>query len=433
MHCLAGKPMLEHVIDAARALKPVRICVVYGHGGEQVPSALPATDITYVLQKQQLGTGHAVKQAIPHLDPRSDTLVLYGDVPLIGTSTLRKLTRGRGEQLRLLTATFENPYGYGRILRDDKGNVTGIIEEKDATPNQRLIKEGNTGLLVIPTKRMKNWFARLSNKNAQKEYYLTDIVSMAVEDRVPIDTVAPEALWEIHGVNNQNQLAGLERIYQLERANLLMEKGVCIADPKRFDLRGTLQCGTDVQIDVNCVFEGKVAIGSRVSIGANCVIRNTTIGAGTEIAPFSMLDNAHVGADCRVGPYARIRPATELSDNVHIGNFVEIKASRIGKNSKANHLTYIGDSSVGQNVNIGAGTITCNYDGANKHKTVIEDNAFIGSATQLVAPVTVGRSATIGAGSTITKDAPANQLTLSRAQTLSIRTWKRPPKAAKDV
>lgn len=430
LHRLAGKSLLAHVIAAARTLKPRRICVVYGHGGEQVPQSMRASDLIFVQQKQQLGTGHAVKQALPQLDPRADTLVLYGDVPLISAATLRKLAAGRGEGLRLLTAHFENPAGYGRILRDAGGAVTGIVEEKDASAEQRRICEGNTGLMFLPTRRLAAWLARLSNRNAQREYYLTDVVALALQDGVRIATVAPKALWEIHGVNSQRQLADLERRYQFEAAKRLLDSGVNIADPRRFDLRGDLRCGRDVRIDVNCVFEGAVRLGAGVEIGANCVIRNATIGAGSRIAPFTMIDEAQIGAKCIVGPFARIRPATTLANEVHIGNFVEVKASTIGKGSKANHLSYVGDTQVGRKVNVGAGSITCNYDGANKHRTVIEDDVFIGSNTQLVAPVTVRRGATIGAGSTITKEAPANQLTLSRARQISIANWQRPRKAA---
>jgi bifunctional UDP-N-acetylglucosamine pyrophosphorylase/glucosamine-1-phosphate N-acetyltransferase len=432
LHRLAGKPLLAHVIAAARTLRPRRICVVYGHGGELVPQAFAHDDLIFIRQKQQLGTGHAVKQALPRLDPKSDTLVLYGDVPLITPATLAKLTAGRGERLKLLTATFEDPYGYGRIIRDSLGAVSGIVEEKDATPAQRRICEGNTGLMLLPTKCLAAWLARLSNRNAQGEYYLTDLAGLALKDGVAIETVSPRALWEVHGVNSQRQLADLERVYQLETAQRLLDAGVNIADPRRFDVRGTLRCGKDVRIDINCVFEGEVSLGNGVEISANCVIRDASIGAGTRVAPFSIIDHARVGLRCVIGPFARIRPATELADEVHIGNFVEVKASKIGTGSKANHLAYIGDSKVGCRVNVGAGTITCNYDGAHKHQTVIEDDVFIGSDTQLVAPVTVRRGATIGAGSTITQEAPAHQLTLSRARQISIPNWKRPRKAAKD-
>jgi bifunctional UDP-N-acetylglucosamine pyrophosphorylase/glucosamine-1-phosphate N-acetyltransferase len=431
LHCLAGKPLLAHVIDTARALKPGRICVVYGHGGEQVPTAMRTNDLIFVRQAKQLGTGHALKQALPYLDPRAATLVLYGDVPLTTVATLRRLTAGKGNHVRLLTAIFDDPTGYGRVLRDAHGRVTGIVEEKDATPGQRTVREGNTGLYMLPPKHLQRWLGRLSNRNAQKEYYLTDVIGFAIADGIQVDTVAPKALWEVSGVNSQNQLADLERVYQSVAAGQLLAAGVHLADPRRFDLRGTLQCGRDVSIDINCLFEGAVRLGDGVSIGANCVIRNATIASGTRVAPFSFIDEAKIGANCIIGPYARLRPATELADEVHIGNFVEVKASRIGRGSKANHLAYVGDSIVGRHVNVGAGTITCNYDGANKHKTIIEDDVFIGSDTQLVAPVTVRRGATIGAGSTITKEAPANQLTISRARQISISNWKRPRKTAK--
>ncbi len=431
LHRLGGKPLLTHVVDAARRLQPSRICVVYGHGGEQVPQTLAASDLRFLRQRQQLGTGHALRQALPQLDPRGATLVLYGDVPLIKHATLKRLTGGRGERLRLLTACFDHPTGYGRILRDSRGKVTGIVEEKDATPAQRQMREGNTGLMLLPTRKLAAWLNGLSNRNAQREYYLTDVVGLAVRAGVQIDTVAPDNLWEVYGVNSQRQLADLERIYQRENAARLLEKGVCLADPARIDVRGRLRCGRDVRIDVNCVFEGDVRLGANVEIGANCVIRNAVIGAHTRIAAMSVIDEARIGSRCIIGPYARIRPATELADDVHIGNFVEIKASRIAAGSKANHLAYIGDTAVGRRVNVGAGTITCNYDGSNKHRTIIEDDAFIGSDTQLVAPVTVRRGATIGAGSTITREAPANQLTLSRTRQISIANWKRPQKAAK--
>jgi bifunctional UDP-N-acetylglucosamine pyrophosphorylase/glucosamine-1-phosphate N-acetyltransferase len=431
LHRLAGKPLLAHVIEAARTLKPRVICVVYGHGGDQVPAAMAGDGIKFVRQDKQLGTGHALRQALPNLDIAADTLVLYGDVPLISPRTLRKLTSGRGERVRLLTAFFDDPKGYGRILRDPRGKVSGIVEEKDATAEQRQIREGNTGLILLPTRPLAALLAKLSNRNAQGEYYLTDVVGLAIRAGIRVDAVSPQTLREVQGVNSQQQLADLERVYQQVAAEHLLESGVNLADPRRFDLRGTLRCGKDVRIDANCVFEGDVKLGDGVEVGTNCVIRNAAIGSLTKVAPFSMIDNAKIGARCVVGPFARIRPETELADEVHIGNFVEVKASKIGKKSKANHLAYIGDSSVGRNVNVGAGTITCNYDGAHKHRTVIEDDVFIGSDTQLVAPVTVKRGATIGAGSTITKDAPAGQLTLSRTRQTSISNWQRPRKAAK--
>ncbi len=431
LHRLAGTPLLEHVIRAARTLKPTKICVVYGHGGDRVTKALPGRDLCFVRQAKQLGTGHAVKQALRHLDVSADTLILYGDVPLITPATLKHMVARRKDRLTLLTAVFQNPTGYGRIIRDSAGAVVGIVEEKDATDEQRKVQEGNTGLMHLPTRRLAKWLSQITNKNAQREYYLTDIVALAVKDQVPIQTVTTEDLSEIQGVNNQRQLADLERLYQTRLAQTLLHQGTHLADPGRFDQRGTLSCGRDVSIDVNCVFEGGVKLGTGVTIGANCVIRNATIGPNTTIAPFSYIDDAVIGARCIVGPYARLRPATTLADEVHIGNFVEVKASTIGAGSKANHLAYVGDTEIGRNVNVGAGTITCNYDGAHKHKTVIEDDVFIGSDTQLVAPVTIRRGATIGAGSTITKEAPADHLTLSRSRQVSISNWKRPRKATK--
>ena len=431
LHRLAGTPLLEHVIRAARTLKPTKICVVYGHGADRVSKALPGRDLCFVRQAKQLGTGHAVKQALRHLDVSAATLILYGDVPLITPATLKNMIARRKDCLTLLAAVFQNPTGYGRIIRDSAGAVVGIVEEKDATDEQRKVQEGNTGLMHLPTRRLAKWLSQITNKNAQREYYLTDIVALAVKDQIPIQTVTTEDLSEIQGVNNQRQLADLERLHQARLAQTLLDQGTHLADPGRFDQRGTLRCGRDVSIDVNCVFEGGVKLGTGVTIGANCVIRNATIGPNTTIAPFSYIDDAVIGARCIIGPYARLRPATTLADEVHIGNFVEVKASTIGAGSKANHLAYVGDTEIGRNVNVGAGTITCNYDGAHKHKTVIEDDVFIGSDTQLVAPVTIRRGATIGAGSTITKEAPADHLTLSRSRQVSIANWKRPRKATK--
>jgi len=431
LHLLAGRPLLAHVIATARTLKPARICIVYGHGGEQVPAAARADDLIFVKQAPQLGTGHALKQALPHLNMRSDTLVLYGDVPLISAETLRALTAGKKERLRILTAELDDARGYGRIVRNAKRAITAIVEDKDATVQQRRIREVNTGIMLLPGKRLGEWLSKLSNRNAQREYYLTEVVALALKDRIRVETAAPNVNWEILGVNSKLQLAQLERIYQRNAATRLLEAGVTLADPARIEVRGELRCGRDVRIDVNCIFEEAVQIGDGAEIGAHCVIRNSVIGGATRVAPFSTIDEAVIGSNCRIGPYARIRPGTRLAEDVHIGNFVEVKASIIGAGSKANHLTYVGDTHVCRNVNIGAGTITCNYDGANKHRTVIEDNVFIGSDTQLVAPVTVRRGATIGAGSTITEDTPADQLTLSRAKQLSISGWKRPTKPTK--
>jgi bifunctional UDP-N-acetylglucosamine pyrophosphorylase/glucosamine-1-phosphate N-acetyltransferase len=433
LHALAGRPLLAHVVARARALKPARICVVYGHGGEQVPQAMAAADLTFVRQQPQLGTGHALAQAQSHLLAGAGlTLVLYGDVPLIGDETLAAMIAGGGDRLTLLTAELDDPAGYGRIIRNRRGSITGIVEEKDASAEQRKIREVNTGTMALPTGHLQDWTAKLSNHNAQKEYYLTDVVPLALADGVAVASVKAREGWEILGVNSKQQLAHLERIHQRENAARLMDAGVTLADPLRLDVRGSLTCGADVRIDVNCVFEGNVKLGERVEIGAHCVVKDTEIGADTRVEPFSHIDTAKIGANCRIGPYARLRPGARLAQEVHIGNFVEVKEADIGAGSKANHLSYIGDATVGRDVNIGAGTITCNYDGANKHRTVIEDDVFIGSDTQLVAPVTVRRGATIGAGTTITREAPAGQLTVSRARQQSIRGWKRPQKNKSD-
>ncbi|MBI4291841.1 MAG: bifunctional UDP-N-acetylglucosamine diphosphorylase/glucosamine-1-phosphate N-acetyltransferase GlmU [Betaproteobacteria bacterium] len=431
LHALAGKPLLAHVVDTARELSPKRICVVYGHGGEAVRESLSSrvgtSPITWVLQEPQLGTGHALKQALPHLEDSATTLILYGDVPLIRGATLKRLCAAAGAGMAVLTVELDDAQGYGRIVRK-AGAIERIVEQKDANPAEQAIREVNTGIMVVPTAKLNAWLGRLSNENAQSEYYLTDIVALAVAEGTSVSGVQPHAVWETLGVNSRNQLAELERVYQGNVAGELMGRGVTLADPARIDVRGHLGCGRDVTIDVNCVFEGEVALGDRVSIGANCVVKNARVASGTRIEPFCHIEDADIGANCRVGPYARIRPHTVLDEDVHVGNFVEVKASTIGKGSKANHLAYIGDSEVGRNVNVGAGTITCNYDGANKHRTVIEDDVFIGSDTQLVAPVRVGRGATLGAGTTLTSDAPEGQLTVSRAKQVSIRGWKRPVK-----
>ena len=433
LHALAGKPLLQHVLDCAVLLKPLQVCVVYGYGGEAVPTAMQHyADVTFVLQNPQMGTGHAVQQAMPHLGDASNTLVLYGDVPLIQSSTLHLMQQAALQQpesgLVILTINLKNPGGYGRIVRDAQDRVLSIIEEKDATPEQRKIEEVNTGILLAPTKMLREWLAKLHNNNTQGEYYLTDIVSMAVQQGVAVHTVQPAQEWEIHGINSKSQLAKLERTWQLVEAEHLLEQGVTLSDPARIDVRGKLSCGRDVEIDISCIFEGEVSLGDQVRVGAYSVIRNSRIAAGTNIAPYSHIDSSEVGANCKIGPYARLRPGTKLGDEVHIGNFVEVKNSEIAANSKANHLSYIGDSTVGSRVNIGAGTITCNYDGANKYRTIIEDDVFIGSDTQLVAPVTVGKGATIGAGSTITRNAPEGELTLSRTKQVTVAGWKRPSK-----
>jgi bifunctional UDP-N-acetylglucosamine pyrophosphorylase/glucosamine-1-phosphate N-acetyltransferase len=431
LHPLAGKPLLSHVVDTARQLNPSRVCVVYGHGGDLVPSTLAADDLRFVLQAPQLGTGHAVMQAAAALDDDVPTLVLYGDVPLTASQTLETLLNKAGkEKMAVLTVDLPDPTGYGRIVRENQ-RIVRIVEQKDASPAERAIQEVNTGILVAPTRSLKAWLGKLSNNNAQQEYYLTDIIAMAVEDGMPIESTQPLHVWETLGVNSKLQLAELERIYQRNIANRLLEQGVTLADPGRIDVRGELSCGRDVAIDVGCVFEGMVELGDGVSIGANCVIRDAKIRPGVTIKAFSHIEGAAIGNDSQIGPYARLRPGTHLGADVHIGNFVEVKNSQFDAHSKANHLAYIGDATVGARVNIGAGTITCNYDGANKHRTVIEDDAFIGSDTQLVAPVTVGKGATLGAGTTLTKDAPPDSLTVSRAKQISISGWQRPVKTKK--
>jgi len=427
LHNLAGKPLLQHVLECATALKPEQIYVVYGHGGEAVPEAMRHFAAQFVKQEPQFGTGHAVQQVMPQLSDDGTTLVLYGDVPLIQQATLQNM-RQTNDALVLLTVSLENPAGYGRIVRNSKGEVLRIIEEKDATPQQLEIREVNTGILLAPTKLLRGWLAKLRNNNAQAEYYLTDIVGMAVQQGVAVHTVQPGHAWEVQGINSKLQLAVLERTWQQVEAASLLEQGVTLIDATRIDVRGKLVCGSDVEIDVGCIFSGDVSLGDGVHVGAYSMIKNSSIASGTQIAPYSHIDGSEVGADCQIGPYARLRPGSELHDHVHIGNFVEIKNSDIAAHSKANHLSYIGDSTVGSRVNIGAGTITCNYDGANKHRTVIKDDVFVGSATQLVAPVTLGAGATIGAGSTITRDAPADQLTVSRGKQITISGWKRPIK-----
>lgn len=437
LHPLAGKPLLFHVIDTAYQLNPSRLLVVYGHGGEALPKAVTQRDpaaphgskeIIWVEQAQQLGTGHALQQTLAELGENGLTLILFGDVPLISTKTLRALLDIKPDEVGLLTVTLPDPAGYGRIVRDAHGRVTAIVEHKDASEAERTITEVNTGIMALPTRELKRWLATLRNDNAQGEYYLTDVIALAVKEGKTVSTCQPRRRSEVLGINGAAQLAELERLHQLEIAASLMEQGVRLIDPARIDVRGELNCGRDVAIDANCIFEGRVILGDNVTVGANCILRDVSVAAGTRIAPFSLLEQAQIGADSRIGPFARIRPGTVLAAEVHIGNFVELKNSQVDRGSKINHLSYVGDTTVGKNVNIGAGTITCNYDGANKHRTVIEDDAFIGSDTQLVAPVTVGRGATIGAGATITRDAPADQLTLSRAKQISVSGWKRPIK-----
>lgn len=432
LHPLAGRPLLEHVLAAAETLSPDRICVVYGHGGETLPQAIGRPELAWARQEPQLGTGHAVQQALPYLDPAAICLILYGDVPLTRPETLREMALiARQGAIALLTVRLRNPAGYGRIVRNARGQVERIVEHKDASPEELAIDEVNTGILCLPTAKLAGWLARLGNDNAQGEYYLTDVIGMAAAAGEQVIPCHPAAEWEVLGVNSRQQLAELERMHQRNVAEALMTAGVTLIDPARLDVRGKLECGRDVLIDVNCVFEGEVVLADGVKIGANCVLKNVQLGPGVQLQPFCHLDGAKVGGDARIGPFSRLRPGTELAEETHIGNFVEIKNSQVGFNSKINHLSYVGDATVGRKVNIGAGTITCNYDGANKHRTVIEDEAFIGSDTQLIAPVTVGRGATLGAGTTLTKDAPEGQLTLSRAKQLSVPGWQRPVKAAK--
>ena len=431
LHKLAGKALLQHVIDAAKQLNPSKIIVVYGYGGNAVPEAFAHENIVWVEQKEQLGTGHAVQQAAPHLDQDATTLILLGDVPLLSRTSCETLLN-KTKALGLLTVNKANPTGYGRIVRNAQTAIEAIVEHKDATEQQRQITEVNTGIIAANNKHLKAWLAQLSNKNAQGEYYLTDIVALAVKDGYQIAAEVTNDESSVEGVNSKADLSGLERVYQMRYATALMNAGATLQDPFRIDVRGDLKIGKDVEIDVGCVFEGEVTLADNVKVGPYCVIKNSTIGSGTEIAAYTHIEQAHVNAGCKLGPYARLRPGAEIADHAHIGNFVEIKNSTIGDGSKVNHLSYVGDAIVGKNVNIGAGTITCNYDGANKFKTIIEDNAFIGSDTQLVAPVTIGEGATIAAGSTITRDAPAGQLTFCRAkEQKSIANWKRPVKKSK--
>jgi bifunctional UDP-N-acetylglucosamine pyrophosphorylase/glucosamine-1-phosphate N-acetyltransferase len=432
LHPIAGKSMLSHVLDSARALQADNIIAVIGHGAGQVRTRFAdEVGLQFSIQDPQRGTGHAVQQAEPLLLENQDndvTLVLYGDVPLVQPSTMQRLLDVRGSGVAILTELLDNPTGYGRIVRDARGQVVAIVEHKDATEADSQIKEVNTGIVVAPTAKLKTWLARLTNNNAQGEYYLTDIIGMAVADGLSVNVAHPSAPYETAGVNSRVQQAAVERTWQAELARRQLEAGVTLADPARFDQRGSLHCGRDVFIDVGCVFEGIVTLGNGVHIGPHCVLRDVSIGDSTRIEAFSHLQQAVVGKDAHVGPYARLRPGAALSDRVHVGNFVEIKNARLGEDAKAGHLAYLGDAEIGARVNIGAGTITCNYDGANKYTTVIGDDAFIGSDTQLVAPVTVGRGATLGAGTTLTSDAPEHQLTISRAKQITIPKWKRPVK-----
>jgi len=425
---LAGRPLLEHVIATAESLNPKNISVVYGHGAEQVLSQFSDRDLQWALQEPQLGTGHAVQQAMPTLSDDEIVVILYGDVPLVTAETIESLAAAASDGPAILTVMEADPSGYGRIVRDPAGAVSAIVEEKDATDDQLRITEVNTGLLACPVKQMRPWLDALKSDNAQGEFYLTDIVASAVASGVGVVAVVGNSSSEVMGINDKVQLAEAEAAYRTRAAIKLMRCGVTVADPARIDIRGKLECGSDVQIDINAVFEGDVTLGDGVVVGPNCVIINSSVGAGTNINANCVLEDAIVGDNCDVGPFGRLRPDAELKEGARVGNFVEIKKTVLGKGSKANHLTYLGDAIVGDNVNIGCGTITCNYDGASKHQTVIGDNAFIGSGVELVAPVTIGDGASIGAGSTIGKDAPAGLLTLERSKQATIKGWKRPKK-----
>ena len=428
LHRLAGRPLLAHVLETAGALEPVRVVVVYGHGGEQVPAVFAQRDdVVWAEQTPQLGTGHALQQAQPHLGDCDRVLVLYGDVPLVAAETLRALLGCSGPVV-LLTVRLPDPTGYGRIVRDPNGSVRRIIEQQDASDAECAIDEVNTGIMVLDGSRLKGWLDRLENANAQGEYYLTDIVGMAVADGLPVEAAPAADPLEVAGVNDRTQLAELERVWQRRAGEKLMRAGVTLLDPARFDLRGTLRHGRDVTIDVNVIIEGEVWLGDHVCVGANTVLRDVEVAEGSRILENCVIEQAHVGPDSEVGPFSRIRPGVRLEGRVKIGNFVELKKAEIGLGSKVNHLSYVGDATVGCNVNVGAGTIFCNYDGAHKHHTVIGDRVFIGSNTALVAPVSVGEGATIGAGSTVTRDAPAEALTVARARQVTLPGWKRPTK-----
>jgi bifunctional UDP-N-acetylglucosamine pyrophosphorylase/glucosamine-1-phosphate N-acetyltransferase len=429
LHPLAARPMLEHVYLAASRFADAQVHIVYGHGGERVRDALPHLKADWVKQAEQLGTGHAVMQALPNVRSGDVVLILYGDVPLISHETLRKLVNAAGgKSFGLLTFALDDPSGYGRILRDATGVVQRIVEQKDASDAEKKIREVNTGMMAVDATLLKGWVDRLSNHNAQKEYYLTDVIEMAVREKVAINTVAPDSAYEVMGVNDRVQLAELERHYQLTQAQHWMRSGVTLLDPARIDFRGDIEIGRDVTIDVNVILEGRIRIGNRVRIGANNVLRNVMIEDDANILPNCVMEDSSVGRGARVGPFSRLRPESVLGEDVHVGNFVEVKKSTVAKGSKLNHLSYVGDTEVGSNTNIGAGTITCNYDGANKHKTIIGNDVFIGSDCQLVAPVKVGDGATLAAGTTLTQDAPAGKLTLGRVRQQTLDHWQRPVK-----
>ena len=426
---LAGRPLLAHVIDTVKSLQPDRICVVYGHGGDLVRETFVDEDLAWVLQAEQLGTGHAVLQALPEVGNDDIVLILCGDVPLVRAETIEPLIAvAASDNLAILTTDLDDPAGYGRIVRDIENYVKSIVEERDANDEQKSITEINTGLMACRAPLLSQWLQRISPDNAQGEYYLTDIVGCAIDDNIAVVPVSTEYSDEVLGINDKKQLADAERNYQRAVVDGLLQQGVTIIDPQRVDVRGSLTCGRDVVIDVNTIFEGDVVLGDGVQVGANTIISDSTLGAGTRILPNCILDQATVGQSCEIGPFSRTRPGVEMADQAKLGNFVEVKKSRIGRGSKVNHLTYIGDATLGERVNVGAGTITCNYDGANKHPTVIGDGAFIGSGVELVAPVTVGEGATIGAGATVSKEAPAGQLTIERTRQKVVKGWERPVK-----
>ena len=428
LHKLAGKPLLAHVLDTAYQLHPESILVVHGHGGDQVQQVFAQRDLVWVEQEQQLGTGHAMQQALPAMEGMDRVLVLYGDVPLISVQTLQDLVDGTTSELGLLTVDLEDPAGYGRIVRDDAGNVLRIVEQKDATPEELAICEINTGIMLFGREKLKTWLANLSSDNAQGEYYLTDVIAMAVTEGVAVHIAQPGEAVEAEGINDRRQLAELERFVQRRQADSLMGAGVTLSDPARFDLRGELDAGWDVEIDVNVILEGRVCLGNNVQIGANSVLRNVTVADNVRILENCVIEDAVIGNGCRIGPFSRIRPGTELVAEAHVGNFVEIKNAKVSRGTKVNHLSYVGDADLGSGVNIGAGVITCNYDGANKHRTIIGEGVFVGSNTALVAPVRIGDGATIGAGSTISKDAPDGKLSVSRARQVTVKGWQRPKK-----
>ena len=433
MHRLAGKPMLQHVVDASAALGPDQIIVVVGHNSQQVREHMKDQNLRFIEQHEQLGTGHAVAQCLGEYNEGNDLLVLYGDVPMVTSETLQRLHRDAGESaVNILSFMPENPQGYGRVIRSDNGSIEAIVEEKDATEEQKSIRESNSGIMYIQGKQVRQMIEKLDNRNAQSEFYLTDVVKHCTAAGLNVTASVCLAEEEVYGVNNQAQLAEAERVYRRRQAEQLMQQGVKLYDPARIDIRGNLKVGADIEIDINCVFEGDVTLADNVKIGANCVIRNSSIGANSVIMPMTSIDDAMIGSQVSIGPFARIRPGTECADEVKIGNFVETKKAQIGKGSKVSHLSYIGDTEMGAEVNIGAGTITCNYDGVNKFKTIIEDGVFVGSDTQLIAPVKIARGSVIGAGSTITRDTPADKLTLSRSKQFTVDAWKKPGRKNQD-